>query len=88
MNIAPRYLGRGSWLARRDPRLLLLVVALFVFAIVQVWDVRLLLRKNEVPPLTLGGGRQLGWTTWLGRRRTTSDADDLCIDAERFVERA
>ncbi len=52
------------------------------------WDVRLQLRKNEVPPLTLGGGRQLGWTTWLGRRRAQTDAGDLCIDAERFVERA
>jgi type VI secretion system protein ImpH len=52
------------------------------------WDVRLLLRRNEVPPLTLDGGRQLGWTTWLGRRRADTDADDLCVDAERFVERA
>ena len=43
MNIAPRYLGRGSWLARRDPRVLVLVLACYVFAAVQVWDVRLLL---------------------------------------------
>jgi energy-coupling factor transport system permease protein len=40
MNIAPRYLGRGSWLARRDPRLLVLVVVLFVFTTSQVWDGR------------------------------------------------
>ncbi len=52
------------------------------------WDVRLLLRRDEVPPLTLDGGRQLGWTTWLGRRRADTDADDLCVDAERFVGRA
>lgn len=43
MNIAPRYLGRGSWLARRDPRVLILVVALFIFTVLQVWDIRLLL---------------------------------------------
>jgi energy-coupling factor transport system permease protein len=43
MNIAPRYLGRGSWLARRDPRVLILVVALFIFTVLQVWDVRLVL---------------------------------------------
>ena len=42
MNIAPRYLGRGSWLARRDPRLLILVVVCYVFATIQVWDLRLL----------------------------------------------
>ena len=41
MNIAPRYLGRGSWLARRDPRVLILVVALFIFTVLQTWDGRL-----------------------------------------------
>ncbi len=40
MNIAPRYLGRGSWLARRDPRVLILVVALYIFTVLQVWDGR------------------------------------------------
>jgi len=49
------------------------------------WDVRLLLKRNEVPKLTLGGGRRLGWTTWLGSRRSATDADELCIDAEAFV---
>lgn len=43
MNIAPRYLGRGSWLARRDPRLLILVVVCYVFATIQVWDLRVLI---------------------------------------------
>ena len=43
MNIAPRYLGRGSWLARRDPRVLILVVVLFIFTVLQVWDVRIVL---------------------------------------------
>jgi energy-coupling factor transport system permease protein len=36
------YLGRGSWLARRDPRVKLLVPALFVVAAVQLRDARLL----------------------------------------------
>lgn len=40
MNIAPRYLGRGSWLARRDPRVLIVVIVLFIFAVLQVWDGR------------------------------------------------
>ena len=43
MNVTPRYLGRGSWLARRDPRVLIIGLALFVFTVVQVWDLRVLL---------------------------------------------
>ncbi len=42
MNIAPRYLGRGSWLARRDPRILVLIVMLFIIAAIQVWDGRVM----------------------------------------------
>ncbi len=49
------------------------------------WDVRLVLRKNDVPPLRLGTGPRLGWTTWLGTRRAEKDADDLCVNAESFV---
>jgi energy-coupling factor transport system permease protein len=43
VNIAPRYLGRGSWLASRDPRVLIIAVALFIFTVLQVWDGRLVL---------------------------------------------
>jgi energy-coupling factor transport system permease protein len=43
VNIAPRYLGRGSWLARRDPRVLIVVVALFIFTVLQTWDARVVL---------------------------------------------
>ena len=50
------------------------------------WDVCLMLKENEVPPLTLGGGPRLGWTSWLGRRRSESPADDLRLDAEAFVD--
>ena len=43
MNIAPRYLGRGSWLARRDPRTIILVVALVGITVIQIWDIRIVL---------------------------------------------
>ena len=48
MNFAPRYLGRGSWLAQRDPRLLVLAVACFVLAAIQVWDLRLMLALDAL----------------------------------------
>lgn len=49
------------------------------------WDVRLHLKRDEVPPLTLGVAGRLGWTTWLGRRRTSTDAGDLVLDGETYV---
>jgi len=52
------------------------------------WDVRLVLKKDEVPRLMLGRGGRLGWTTWLGDRRARADAGDLHLDAEAFVDRA
>jgi type VI secretion system protein ImpH len=52
------------------------------------WDVRLTLQRDQVPPLKLGLGGQLGWTTWLGTRRGASDASDLCLNGETFVAEA
>ena len=49
------------------------------------WDARLLLKRDDVPKLVLGGGQRLGWTTWLGRRRREAPADELCLDAEAVV---
>ena len=52
------------------------------------WDLRLRLKRADVPRLTLGRGGRLGWTTWLGLRTTDADAEDLCLHAERFVGHA
>ena len=46
-----------------------------------VWDVNLILRREEVPPTRLGGFGRLGWTTWLKPRRAETDAADLFLDA-------
>ena len=51
------------------------------------WDVDLLLRADEVPANQLGGQTRLGWTTWLGRRRTGAPASDLRLDPERDAQR-
>lgn len=51
------------------------------------WDVRLHLKRDEVPSLKLGVQGQLGWTTWLGTRTSAADAADLSLDGERFVDR-
>ncbi len=52
------------------------------------WDVRLRMKKQEVPRLRLAQGARLGWTTWLGQRRVDEDATDLCLDAEALIDPA
>lgn len=47
------------------------------------WDLRLVLRRDEVPRTRLGGGERLGWTTWLGTRLHEADRGDLVLDCER-----
>jgi type VI secretion system protein ImpH len=46
-----------------------------------IWDVNLILKADEVPPLQLGRQGRLGWTTWLVPRRKPNDAADLFLDA-------
>ena len=46
-----------------------------------LWDVNLILKREEVPPLKLGEETQLGWTTWLTSQPLGRDADDLKLDA-------
>jgi type VI secretion system protein ImpH len=52
------------------------------------WDVRLVLRRDEVPRATLGSTTKLGWTTWLGERRSHEDAADLVLVHETIAARA
>jgi energy-coupling factor transport system permease protein len=40
--ITPRYLGRGSWLARRDPRVPILIGVMAAVGVIQVWDARIM----------------------------------------------
>jgi type VI secretion system protein ImpH len=49
------------------------------------WDLRLVLRRTEVPPLALGRAGRLGWTTWLHAREPTRDAGDLVLQAQRYA---
>ena len=49
-----------------------------------LWDVNLVLRKEEVPPLALGEGSRLGWTTWLNSQPPEHDADELKLDAVTY----
>lgn len=51
-----------------------------------LWDFNPILRKEEVPPLVLGEGTRLGWTTWLTSQPLERDADDLKLDAVTYCK--
>ncbi len=47
------------------------------------WDVQLLLKKEDIPPIVLGRTQaRLGWTSWLGHWTRQQDADDVILDPE------
>ena len=47
------------------------------------WDLKLVLNREDVPRMQLGGDTRLGWTTWLLRKSARHDATDLCLRPER-----
>jgi type VI secretion system protein ImpH len=47
------------------------------------WELRPILKRDQIPPAVLGGPVRLGWSTWLTPETLTDDAGDLRLDAER-----
>ncbi len=52
------------------------------------WDLNLVLRREETPPIKLGGQGQLGCTTWLASRAPERDRDDLKLNPMRTAARS
>jgi type VI secretion system protein ImpH len=44
------------------------------------WDLNLVLKSDEVPQMRLGLSGRIGWTSWIGSRRSSRDADDLTLN--------
>ena len=44
------------------------------------WDLRLILKAEDVPATQLGKGGRLGWTTWLRSGPLEKDADQLVLE--------
>lgn len=51
-----------------------------------IWEVNLILKKEEVPALRLDSSARLGWTTWLTAQALPGDADDLKLNALAYVD--
>jgi type VI secretion system protein ImpH len=44
------------------------------------WDLRLILKKEDTPPLRLGGATRVGWSSWLASAPPGTDRDQLLIN--------
>lgn len=49
------------------------------------WEVRLILKREERPPMRLGGATRVGWSTWLASGAARRDPDQLRI-GRRVIE--
>lgn len=68
-----RFLPGGPALARLAP-----IVRNYVGEALD-WDVNLALRAEAVPKTRLGQASRLGWTSWIGDRRSSAPAADLTV---------
>lgn len=50
-----------------------------------LWEVNLILKKEEKPVTCLGVSGALGWTSWLEAERQTDHVDDLLLQVENYV---
>ena len=44
------------------------------------WDIQMILARDEIPPLELGGSRRLGLSTWLIGEHAREDSKDLFLN--------
>jgi type VI secretion system protein ImpH len=49
------------------------------------WDVQLILKAADIPPIQLGGNSRLGWTTWLKSQPSPTDSFDLILDRSEIL---
>jgi type VI secretion system protein ImpH len=52
------------------------------------WRARLVLRREDVPPLQLGRSCRLGWTSWLAPSPSATAVDGYVLDGEAPVPQA
>jgi type VI secretion system protein ImpH len=50
-----------------------------------LWEVNLILRKEEKPATCLGKAGTLGWTSWLKSEKQIEHVDDLLLQVENYV---
>ena len=50
-----------------------------------VWEVELVLRREEAPPSRLGGDARLGWSSWMGSAISGDTVTGMVYEPENYV---
>lgn len=50
-----------------------------------LWEVNLVLRRDEKPVTCLGKSGALGWTSWLESKHADADVDDLLLQVQNYA---
>jgi type VI secretion system protein ImpH len=69
-----RLLPGGDSLARLVP------LVRFYVGDEMTWDIKLILKREEIPRMKLGSSARLGWTTWGNTGPAERDAEDLALN--------
>jgi len=51
-----------------------------------LWEVNLVLERDEKPVTCLGKSGALGWTSWLESNRKTDHVNDLLLQAQNYID--
>ena len=80
-----RLTPQGSASGKDLPALVELVRSFIGFE--YVWEVELLIQSNTAPASILGGGTQLGWSTWMDQEKTTAPKaiTGMVLEPENYV---
>ena len=80
-----RLTPQGSASGKDLPALVELVRSFIGFE--YVWEVELLIQSDTAPASTLGGGTQLGWSTWMDQQKTTTTKaiTGMVLEPENYV---
>ena len=51
-----------------------------------LWEVKLILKKEEKPVTCLGKSGTLGWTSWLETDDQADNVEDLLLQVQNYVQ--
>jgi type VI secretion system protein ImpH len=51
-----------------------------------VWEVELVILREEAPPARLGGEERLGWSSWMGSAMNGDTVTGMVYEPENYLQ--